>query len=217
MIVLGLLPGCALMTGRYESHAVRLEHATGRQVCDALEQVFGPTDYRCGMDRSVRDPDLPPNVGVDASDAPMIVVWVEGGGGDDLERALKIVRAVDDAASDEWGRRIGSDGGSDGGSIRTILPAQTDLPDGAATLVLLHADARDVARLLNDLVEKGYWKARSRSCVLYAPPEVIEVPRPSFLAWDARTLVVLEASRDEAYLPQVRELVERVDVPSDGE
>lgn len=42
----------------------------------------------------------------------------------------------------------------------------------------------------------------------------IEPPPPSFRAWDERTLVVLEAERDEEYLPRVRELVARLDQPA---
>ncbi len=153
----------------------------------------------------------------------------------------------------------------------TSARAERSLPDGAVKIELRHADARDVARMLNELDEASFWKMHSRGCVLYKGPEVltwptasdeeredaakwdallregrwievdlasqadewqiealreylrggsrvrplfrIEPPPPSFREWDERTLVVLEASRDDEYLPRVRELVARLDQP----
>jgi hypothetical protein len=61
-------------------------------------------------------------------------------------------------------------------------------------------------RQLESLREYLRGGSRLRPLFRLAPPP------PSFRAWDARTLVVLEAGRDESYLPGVREFVERVDV-----
>lgn len=152
-------------------------------------------------------------------------------------------------------------------------------PAGSETIRLLHADAHEVARVLNDLDRASSEKARSRrsrGCVLYkfGDEGVMEVPNsaalefenrrrweeiqgareldsdelvrrsaasmaeqlrvhledsparfaapympsppPTFLAWDSRTLVVLEANREPEYFGHVRDLVRRLDAPSDG-
>lgn len=48
----------------------------------------------------------------------------------------------------------------------------------------------------------------------FAGPHV-RPPPPTFLPWDSRTLVVLEAHRDPDYFARVSELVRRLDAPSD--
>ena len=87
---------------------------------------------------------------------------------------------------------------------------------GSAAIALRHADARVVADALNDLVDRARRKASFGGCVLYRPglqPTTSTQP-VRFAARDARILFVYDAEMDAADLARVRELVDRLDVPS---
>jgi len=153
--------------------------------------------------------------------------------------------------------------------VRRLEPSP---PAGSESIQLVHANAHEVVRTLNDLEAASFWKAMSRGCVLYRPVGLdvmnvpmmtqleaggrsrfadlkrwrpVELPAPSaessaaelrehlarpprqlpgpdmapppptFWVSGPRTLVVLEAHRDEEYFERVRDLVERLDSPSD--
>ncbi len=152
--------------------------------------------------------------------------------------------------------------------IRRLEPSP---PAGSESIRLVHANAHDVARTLNDLDAASFWKAMSRGCVLYKadgvklmrvpmtaqleegdhariaamkrwspverpapsaessaaklrehlarpstklPGPDMAPPPPTFWVSGPRTLVVLEAHRDEEYFDRVRDLVDRLDSPS---
>lgn len=155
-------------------------------------------------------------------------------------------------------------------SVELALP---NPPAGSETIHLLHADAHDVARTLNDRIEAEFWKNIPPSCALplgvyslerwklvaptqeatppsakastvreldldeqvrlyaestaedlrwhlerpsvtVAGPHVVSPP-PTFLAWDARTLVVLEAHREPDYFEHARDLARRLDAEAE--
>jgi len=156
-------------------------------------------------------------------------------------------------------------------SKSAVERVESSPPAGSESIRLLHVDAHEVARVMNDLDTASAEKARSPGCVLYkfGDEDVMEVPNtaasefedrrrweevrgarelpdelvrrtaesmavslrrhledaparfagpppPTFLPWDSRTLVVLEAHREPDYFARVRELVRRLDAPSDG-
>lgn len=88
-----------------------------------------------------------------------------------------------------------------------------------AEIPLEHADAREVAALLNQLMLDSERVASWRGCVLYEPgfEPVWTDPGPHYAALDRRTLAVLRWPQGED-LDRLRELLERMDVrgASDG-
>lgn len=122
-----------------------------------------------------------------------------------------------------------------------VEASEPSLPPDSETIVMEHADAREVAATLNRLIESARWKAASGNCVLGSPrmarswseitgnsvpagigmaPDsyiVSEQDPTSLLALDRRTLVVLDAHRTDDYLELIRDYVATLDVPPNDE